>query len=234
MLKYLTLFLFLAAFLVSCKSSNPVSPGSSFTQPKAGSSFTFDEYSTDTTTGLPIPGTRDTSVQTFVQTGMSYKGKINVSEVVSVTSSSRDTFYLNFESNGDISEYEPGLSANFNWFTIPIGSKTTSLLISEDTTISFGGITEHTKSTVTISYVDDETMTVKGQSLSVTKLQLLAVSTQTVTPPGTTTTTTDISFAYFAPSLGYLTKSETPVSTDPTSGTKSQGRLSILFDYTEK
>jgi hypothetical protein len=103
-----------------------------------------------------------------------------------------------------------------------------------DDTVTAGQTMYKEKATETFSFVDDESMTIKGQSFSVTKLQSVSVTTVTTTPPGTTSTSTGTSFAYFAPSLGYITKSETPVSTDPTSGTKSQGRLSILFDYTEK
>jgi len=235
MLKYLTLLLFLATFLTSCSKNNPVSPGASaWIDPKAGSSFTFDNYSTDTTTGLPVPGTRDTTVDTFLQSGISYMGKTNVSEIVQVGKFTRDTVYLNYESNGDISEFIPSGNGSLKWFTIPSGSKTTSTALIANDTTTYGSIIYSTKVTETFSYVDDETMSIKGQSVSVTKLQASIISSLTTTPPGTTTTSTSASFGYFSPTLGYITKSEDLISTDPTTGTKSQGHLMLLIDYTEK
>jgi hypothetical protein len=234
MLKYITLFVILGAVLSSCsKSSNPSSPGSSaFTQPKAGSSFTFDEYQTDTTTGQPVLGTRDTSVQTFIQTGISYMGKTNVSKIISVSNMTQDTTYLNYEANGDLSVWgSSGLSSTMSWLILPTGSKTSNSITS-DTTVTILGIPTETKTVFTLAYVDDETMTVKGQSISVTKLKEMI--TLTITTAGVPATQTQSSFAYFAPSLGYLTKTETPVQVGIFSTGRQQGQLSTLIDYTEK
>ncbi len=233
MLKYISLFIVLATFLSSCsKTDNPVTPGSSsFVQPKAGSSFTYDEYATDTTTAQPVPGSRDTSVQTIVQTGMTYNGKTNVTKIISVTSGNNDTSYINFESNGDLSVYINGLSIPQKWFTFPTGSKSTNSVTLSDTTQDVFGVSIETKVVLTASFVDNETMTVKGQFLSVTKIK--QAFTITITTAGVPNIQSQNSFLYFAPSIGYVTKSETPVSTD-LSGAKAQGHLSILFDYTLK
>ena len=234
MLKYITLFVILGVVLSSCsKSSNPTGPGTTtYVQPKAGSFFTYDEYQTDTTTGQPVPGTRDTSVQTFVQSGISYMGKTNVSEIVSASRMSHDTTYLNYESNGDLSVWgSSGLSSTMSWLLLPTGSKTSNSITS-DTTVTILGITTETKTVFTLAYVDDETMTIKGQSISVTKLKEMI--TLTVTTAGVPATQTQSSFAYFAPSLGYLTKTETPVQVGIFSTGRQQGQLSTLFDFTEK
>jgi hypothetical protein len=243
MLRYITFSLFLAAFLSSCNNKdNPAGPNSSTqVQPKAGSSFPFDEYDIDTITGKPVASTRDTSVQTFVQIGMSYLGKTNVSKVVSVTGFSRDTQYLNFESNGDVSALFQVTQTGGGqvsgtpqgWFTIPTGTKTSNSGVLTDTTFApFPGYLENSKTTLTSSFIDDETTTVKGQSISTTKIQHSLTDVETITPPGTSNTYSTISFSYFATSLGYLTKTDNPATT--TNGTKAAEHVSILIDYTEK
>ncbi|PKL84424.1 MAG: hypothetical protein CVV22_13060, partial [Ignavibacteriae bacterium HGW-Ignavibacteriae-1] len=86
MKKVLILILIAITILfVSCnKESNPVKPiTDTYVQAKVGSSFTFDEYTIDPESGLPISENRDNTMQTILTTGMNFMGKTNVTKVVS-------------------------------------------------------------------------------------------------------------------------------------------------------
>src|SRR5688572_21740371 len=106
MFKYITSIVVLVVFLSSCdtveQTGEPVVP---FTKPNMGSFYTFAFYSNDTTTGKPIEESRDTSVMTVTQTGMTFQGKSNVIEVVESGGASGGTVYYSFEGNNDFSIY---------------------------------------------------------------------------------------------------------------------------------
>lgn len=234
MLKHISLLLILAAFISSCsKSTDSVGPGSSsYSAPKAGSSFTIDRYATDTTNAMPIASTRDTSVETFLQSGISYAGKTNVSQIVAVSSSSTDTSYINYETNGDISSYGSDGHGSMIWGTIPIGSKSTFSYTQTDTTKVILGVSTRLKVSVEASYVDMETMIVKGQSISVIKLkQSFIIAT---TAGGVTKSKSADVYVYFAPSLGYFVKNDKPVQDGIFSTGKSEGQVETVFDYNLK
>jgi len=226
MQKYLIVLAISAVFLASCSKTSPAKSESvNSIQPNAGSSFTFDQYYTDTTTGQPIAATRDTTTETIVQTGLTYLGRTNVSKVVTGTKHGNDTSYINFESNGDLSITAPAIG---RWVTMPTGSKST-MTMTTDTTMTYGTVTMGLKMVSTTTFVGDESMTVKGHSVSVTKL--LQSSDITMINSGVPSTSTMTIFFYYAPSLGFITKEEWPVSTDPKSRAKSSGRMNMLIDY---
>jgi len=231
MLKYVTLFVVLVAFLSSCGSNNPVGVvGMTYRQPKVGDSFTIDNYKTDTATGQPVPGSRHTSVDTFAQTGMKYMGKTNVTQIVSTSGVSN---YLNYEANNDISIFEPNTGGIVPlWITFPVGSKSSITTIISDTSAIVSGVPIEMKLSAITSYVDDETMIVKGQTLSVVKIK--QQGNLTITTAGVPKTQTNNAYLYYAPSLGYVAKAEIPISVDPNGVTKSQGTLNVLIDYTLK
>jgi hypothetical protein len=227
MQKYLFVLAISAAFLVSCSKTSPAKSELAISsQPKTGSTFTFDQYYIDTTTGQPIANTRDTTTETIVQTGLTYLGKTNVSKVVAATKHGIDTSYLCFEPNGDISINSAYLK---KWITMPTGSKS-SMTMTMDTI--FGSSKIELKMVSTTSFIGDETLTMMGRSVSVTKLK--QSSDITMINSGTQSTSNMTMFFYYAPSLGFITKSETPVSTDQKSGAKSKGRMNMLIDYSLK
>jgi hypothetical protein len=109
MKKVLILILIAITILfVSCnKESNPVKPiTDTYVQAKVGSSFTFDEYTIDPESGLPISENRDNTMQTILTTGMNFMGKTNVTKVVSNNRSGSDTIYINIEKNNDLSIFQ--------------------------------------------------------------------------------------------------------------------------------
>jgi len=220
MLKFLTLFLFLG--MVVARESK------SLTQPKAGSTFTYDQYYIDTTSGTPIAATRDTTTETIVQTGMSYLGKTNVSKVLTTTKHGIDTSYINYESNGDFSISAAALR---KWFTMPCGSKSTSTTTT-DTTMTYGSVSIKLKMVLTTSFASKETLSVKGHSMDVLKLKQYSVNT--MTNSGSESTTIMDMSVYYSPSLGIIIKDGWPVSADPATGAKSPGRMNILIDYNLK
>ena len=230
MYKPLTLFVVVSLTLAAC-SSNTTNPSSTVTvvQPKAGSTFTHEEYDIDTTTGTPIPASKATYTYTFTRVGISLYDETNVSELTNADDPTDSPIYLNYESNGDVSLFTPISETSGKWLLLPISSKTTTTITVMDTTIDFLGVSMQMKSTMTTSYVGTENITVKGQSISAVKIK--QATKFFVTIGGTTDeSSTEATFS-FAPSLGFLAKAETPVTTDPTSGSKYQGSLSTLIDY---
>jgi len=231
MFKYLSFVLVFVMLLASCsKDSTPTGTNTvTYVQPKAGSVFVFDSYNTDTTTNLPV-GTRDTVRHTFLQTAMSYVGKMNVSKISKVSTFFMDTTYLNYESNNDVSTFVPD-TASGKWITFPYSSKTTLSFTAFEGTFDVFGVMTVVKSVATFTYNSDATMTVKGTSLSVLKFKQDLVTTSTAL--GVSTTTTQNGFVYIAPSLGYVVKTETLPSVSST-GDKLQGQVETLIDYTLK
>ena len=233
MLKHIASVLALLIVLASC-SDKAVDPGTiTVIQAKAGSTFTFDEYNTDTATGMPIAESRDTSVHTITRTGITFLGKSNVSEVSMLSSTDTSTVYFNYEANGDISFGYPGFSpASAIWVTYPISSKTSSTVTLIDTSYTFFGVTISAKTTLTSSYVGTESMTINGQSVSVIKIKMTSL-TKTTTA-GIPREDTSVTYIYIAPSLGYLAKVDQAPMTIPVLGTKSEGSYSALIRYTLK
>lgn len=232
MLKHTAILLALLVVLTSC-SDEAVNPGTiTVVQAKTGSTFTFDDYNTDTASGAIIPESRDTSVHTVVRTGITFNGKSNVSELSITSTRDTSTAYISYESNGDIAVYFPGFSSTLLWLNFPISSKTTVSVVLADTTVSFFGVTMQTKITAENSYVGTETLTVSGQSISAVKIKQ-SLKTK-ITTAGISEEDSRDSFFYFTPSLGYIAKVDQPSTTIPGTTTKSEGSMSVLMSYVLK
>lgn len=101
-----------------------------------------------------------------------------------------------------------------------------------DTTITVSGVSIRNKLTTEVSYVGTENLAVNGKTLSVIKLkQALIFATTTA---GVTSSKTLEAFIWFAPSLGYIVKSDQPVQDSPFGGGKQEGSVKMLLDYTLK
>lgn len=232
MIKNATVLLALLVVLASC-SDEAVNPGPiTVTQAKTGSSFTFDNYDTDTTSGAVIPESRDTSVHTVVSTGATFNGKSNVSKLSMMSSRDTSEAYMNYETNGDISLYFPGFSSTVQWLNFPISSKTTFSAVLADTSCTFVGTTFQTKITAENSYVGTETITVNGQALNAIKIKQ-SLKTK-ITSAGISEEESIDTYFYFALSLGYVVKVEKPATTTPGTDMKSEGSMSILLSYVLK
>ncbi len=232
MFKYLAFVLVSVMLLASCsKDSTPTGTNTvTFVQPKTGSVFVYESYSTDTTTILPIESTRDTARQTFLQTAMSYMGKTNVSKISNISTFFMDTTYFNYESNNDVSAFIAD-TASGRWITFPYSSKTPLSFTAFEGTFDIFGVMTVVKSVASFTYSSDATLTVKGSSIAVLKFKQDVVTTSTA--GGVSTTDTQTGFVYVAPSLGYVVKTEQfPYITS--SGNKASGQVQNLIDYTLK
>ena len=232
MLKHIVTLL-LITILASC--SNTVDTVTETTsQPKLSSTFMYDEYNIDTTKSERIPGTTDTLVSIFVLTGQTFKGKTNVSTVISSTKKGAklfyDTLYVNYEANNDISLIDASGFTAAKWATIPVASKSPISVVLSDTTYTddFTGKVIHGTINLISSYIGMETMTVNEKSFKVVKIKQLL----TFKEESTSETNTDMvtNYMYFAPSFGYMLKMETPVRTYQ-SGEKEEGSVSTIIDY---
>jgi hypothetical protein len=192
----------LTMFISSCSSSsspasnNTNNSNSSIVHPKLGSTFTDSSYTRDTSLN-PIPKTGTVIVYTLTDTNFSIGGKTNVFEYTSTS----DTVYLHYESNGDFSNYATfGISTLMvgqEWVTLPSQSQGTipltsfsSVLVAD--TIQVSGSAKGTGSEV--DNIGTQAVNASNTSLSVQAYapQLLA-------------TTTGFVNTSFAPSLGFLT-----------------------------
>jgi hypothetical protein len=226
--------LVLAALVVSCGDDNPTSPNNgTIVSPKIGSTFTYEAYSTDTTTGLPVAETRDTVVMTVSRTGLTFGGMTNVTETITIDGADTIVSYYRVDGNNDVLTYTTGAILQVEgWFTIPNSSKATKTsVIIDSTSIDVTGAepdTTRIKAIHTATYVGEETMVVKGESIKVVKIAMVwhesIVSSAfafTINVPYT---------LYFASSLGTICRYEQDVLTAD-DGARSPGIYRGLIDY---
>lgn len=224
----ISVFISLVVVLSSCGKEDPSAP-ISFVQPKEGSTYTYDQYATDTLNALPIASSRDTTVATFMQVGKSLFGKTNVSMIITEDRNGVDTSYLNYEANGDVSMgLDPG-SGQMVWITVPVSSRVPQSFSFTDTVVD-GRDTAYRTVTWSVTYLATESMVVKGQTLSVEKCQ--STASIDVTVVGSPAIRASVSqYSYYAPSIGYIVKTDVPVQYSPFDRTKEPGQATTLIDY---
>jgi hypothetical protein len=197
-------------------STNP-GPGNTI-PPKAGTVYIYNNTPIDTN-GHPMPDSAYTTVDSIAATGTTYSTKTNVTQVSirNLKTGLVTTSYVNYETNGDISEYVGGsflaaLGITYpDWVTYPMQSHTNSGSTVADTTINlpFGPVTVplHMVVTDSIDYVNWTNFPLNQSSLDVVNLkhQTDYNGTLTIIPglPGTKIGTTGMTTIAFAPSIGY-------------------------------
>lgn len=233
MLKNLSLLLSLLialTFLSSCSKDDPVTPAppSEFVKVKTGSSFTYDQYATDSTNAM-IPGTQLTSVSTVLRTDGAIAGKTGVIVVEDVKSGVHDTTYYAYETNNNVSMFSASpATGEPMWLTLPVGTGITSVTTSADSATE-QGITTVIRVTMTISLLGTESMTVKGAALSVKKLQLSYHQVMTIN--GIPLVDAKVEYMlYYASSLGFMAKMTSVPRRDPAGGWVD-GSVQALVDY---
>jgi hypothetical protein len=231
MQKHFIVFLFCVALLTSCSSTNSPStpPTSEFIQAKAGSTFTYDEFSTDSLNAI-VAGPRDTIVSTVLRTNGAIGGKTGVLVVGSTKGDARDTSYYAYETNSNASILVTSeITGNVRWATLPIATGTTTKSVAVDSTTD-QGVTTITRDSLTFSLVGTESITVKGQAISTKKLKLAMHIVQTQDGVPVVTVTADDIFYYYAPSLGFVVKTTSPYLSDAF-GNHENGRTTVLIDH---
>lgn len=224
----ISILISLVMILSSCSKEDPSAP-ITFVQPKEGSTYTYDKYATDTLEALPIASSRDTTVATFIQVGKSLFGKTNVSMIITEDRNGVDTNYMNYEANGDVSMgFDPG-SGQMKWLTIPITSRVSQSFSFTDTVVD-GSDTAYRTVTWSVTYLATESMIVKGQTLSVVKCRNV-VTFEVAVVGSSTISSTLTSYGYYAPSLGYIVKTDVPVQYSPFDRTNEPGEVTMLIDY---
>lgn len=213
--------------LSSCSKDNPAAPVT-YVQPKVGSTYYHDYYNTDTTSGMPIASTRDTTIITITEVGTSFMGKSNVAVIQTRDANGTTTNLMNYEANGDVSMLAI-TEGSSKWLLLPVSSKSAQSVTLMDTTIDLYGVSMRSVATVATTYSGTESMTVKGQALSVVKLS--QTFTYNVTANTITTTGSTKNYLYYAPSIGFFAKTEVPIQVSPFDREKQQGQVSTLIDY---
>jgi hypothetical protein len=177
-------------------SNNNNSTGSNIVHPKIGSTFTDSAYTRDTNLS-PVPSSGTIITYTLTDTNFSIGGKANVFEFTSTV----DTIYLHYESNGDFSNYATfGISSlvvGQEWVTLPSQSQGTIPITPLTAVLTVDTI----QATGSAKGTGTQTDVINTHSVNAynTSLNISAYSPQLMT------TTTGFVNTSFAPSLGFLT-----------------------------
>jgi hypothetical protein len=188
--------------IFGCSNNSTTSaPPTTLTVPKAGSMFVVHAYNIDSSSRM-IDSTQYYDTLSVIATGISYKGKTNVMQLRTPTSG-RD-IYQNFESNGDISRYDPGSvspGALSGWVTYPVGSKGKTMFNTYDTTI----LGHEYVQTLTLTYMSDGDRSLVGHNFYVVGVRedLAGYGTPDGTVSGPET-------LWFAPEIGQYVGSDMP------------------------
>lgn len=243
------LFSFLAVFVACCigcgyKPDEPSGPGKTIPA-KAGSTYTFKNTPIDTT-GVELTDSSYMTMDSVVETGITYTGKTNVTHLVTtdLRTGLKTDKYINYEANGDISfSVGGGLGAAFglpfpDWNTYTVQSHTTTSVQLFDTTIDLTALglpaPLHISGSDTLSYVNTGSVPVSSKSLPVFNMKLLGVFKGDMTifvviPVFATTSVTTLSFA---PEIGYYAKQRTePIKNLPLGFPAVQGSNVLLISY---
>jgi hypothetical protein len=193
--------IFLTLSIISCNNSsspgtNNVNSTSNIVHPKVGSTFTDSAYTRDTNLNV-VASSGTEIVYTLTDTNFSIGGKMNVFEFTSTV----DTIYLHYESNGDFSNYATfGISSlvvGKEWVTLPTQSQGTIPITPFSAVLTVDTI----QVTGSAKGAGSGTDMIAGQSVSASKTTL---SVDAYAPQLMAHTTGSVNTS-FAPSLGFLT-----------------------------
>ena len=227
--KRLTLFVGIVAALSSCSKDIPTSSTpSEFIHAKAGSTFTFDEYSTDSTNAIN-DGSRDTMISTILRTDGAIGGKSGVLLVEENRAGARDTVYYAYETNENLSYSYPSYPT---WETIPTGTGLRILRSTDYSLFSGPDTTAIHDSTIT-TLASTENIIIKGQTVSVKKMELSYRHRETYNGVNGIESKREI-FLYYAPSLGLIVKKTSQSFKDPYGRGWVDGSYQMLIDYNLK
>ena len=218
----------LLTIVASACSSDPSSPGTTFTFIKAnvGSSFTFDVFETDSL-GMMVPGTRDTIVHNVVAAGLTYGGKSNVIMVTERARSGEDTTYYAYETNNDISLTSgPDTLGTFVWSTFPVASGTPQPFTSVDT-VDFLGIITIVRTDILTTRDGEASLSIDGVATPTVRININTKLGVTLAglPAGIIESN---SYINYAPSIGYLVKVSTQGQEDQNGDWQNGGEHTLI------
>ena len=229
MTKRLLALAVLVSLISSCGDDTPTQPPvDSFTRAKAGSSYRYDYYTTDSL-GAMRADSRDTIVSTVLRTDGAIGGKTGVVVVEERGRERRDTSYFVYETNNNLSMlagFDPAGAPQ--WMTIPVGTGTTWITASSDSADDAGVMYVVRDSTV-VSSSGNESLTIAGASVATKKIQIRA--RMIVLAEGATVMDVQGIFTLnFAPSLGFFVRMTSPGNPEP-GGTWNPGTYQSLISY---
>ena len=198
------------------------------TKPGQGSVYEYEEY--DTEGGAKVDGSEQDVTMTVVETGVSYEGKADVFKVQEeYKSGEKSDLYVRFESNNDMTllfSDEAIDAVESFWITIPFGSGTTQskVLLNEVEENGQGGFDTLMLKWET-SYVGKETVQYNGSDMEVWVGKII-ISGKFPFPPFGNVELNGVSMVEFAPSLGFIYRTE-----DESDG---EGSVRTLMSHTLK
>ena len=195
------------ALLLTGKGYHHSVPTGATIVPKPGSMFAFNIYQMDSM-GVKVDGSDSPDTNVVIATGLTRFGKQNVSQISQFQPDAGATpdLFLNYESNGDISEWiaseqiDEGWT-NAGWLSIPLsatsGSGPTELVLLD--TVVNGVSVRYTRGYQSLG---SEMLTLPAGTLATVKLQYHFNITRST---GYSASETQV--AWYAPSLGMYVRS---------------------------
>jgi hypothetical protein len=234
----------LSGFITGCSSSTTPPAGFTYTNPKAGTAYRYHVTMKDSTFGSPGTTSKGDSTSLVLTSGVSRYGKDSVIVLLNDSGQvSSDTTYYRFESNGDVTVYQPGygfviagspvvIYPPVAWLRIPIGSQKTGVtLFTMDTTVMLGTTAVPLHIVATADGKGNEELAPLGPRLAYGGIAsvTITVTTSLITTPAVAVTTYSVD-----PSLGGYFHSTTTLSV-PTiliyKG-RNSSKDKILYSYT--
>lgn len=219
-----------ATLLAACSDESTTGPdGSVSGTPGVGTTYTMHRFNADTT-GAPIAGSGDTAVTTLAATNAQHAGESSVH----VFTQDLDTVArLRHEANGDVLYYPSWQGARLvGWITLPIATKGSTERTLRDTVLSLpDGQSGRNRVTLTVAYVSSEQVSVGEKTIEAheVRIRIVDVNPLTVDQNLTITSTHTV---WYAPSIGYFTRSETGESQEsPFSTITGPIAVSALTSY---
>jgi hypothetical protein len=225
-----------AIFFFGCKTATePTSGGGNITvvHPAVGSSYTYHSTTKDST-----GATKDQSdyTQTVSAVNVAIGGRTDAIQLDATNST--DPEYYAIAANGDILVYmgDPsGMSdAPHTWVKMPFsGGAGTSITLIDTTGDMLGiGVPVHMVLSLTTSADGAESVTAAGKTFNALKANM-SVKLQMTVATQTFTTTMD-QYAWLAPEIGNIVKTDQPSYRDASTGQTSDSQTDILTSYTLK
>jgi hypothetical protein len=200
----------MCTLIAACDSqSGPSITLGTMTVPPVGTTYTYTEVDLDEQ-GQVVPGSEFTWTDSVAEIGGAHYGKNNVMVITDPGyPPGQWSSYFNFESNGDISEYQNFGGAQImpnQWVTYPVASQGKRTYLLADTSFLYQGQQAYYKATMEVANEGISSMAIYDSALALVKIKM--TGTVVATLGGQTDNTSVVEYYYFAPAIGYIAKRE--------------------------
>lgn len=218
----------LSLCIVACEG-DAITANVASTQPTVGKSFTIANYNTDTTRGERVAGSEDTATYTVQETGLTLLMKSNAT-YFKPDKSSWYRFYVNYETNGDVSVLSHFSGPGMSWSTLPIASKNAVDQVLVDSTMWHSPYDYyHVRVTSTATYEGTESIRIGGTDVTCVRIKQIVANK--IDTKDKSFSRTFKSIYRYAPSLGFFTSIECPSQLNVMDASPALNTVSSLISF---